>query len=195
MAGRGRPRKVSDDTIMEAYNRLNGSITATAKELNMERRNLQYRLDLLGERSVDDTLNGLVQRKAPVDFPLPKAKDKPFRYIITAAQNNTKVNRRFLDSLETLAVYYDAQILVSRFTYNKSNYGSKSVKPGTSDLSDIEELWYDPAIEEYICDDRIKLAPGLIFVGDMNVLPTASNPLSGLDGFTGRASGFPPPRS
>lgn len=43
-----------------------------------------------------------------------------------------------------------------------------------------------------MCDERIQLAPGLIFVADMNIIVTAERPLSSLESFTGRASGIFP---
>lgn len=123
-------------------------------------------------------------------------KGKVKRYILTCAQNNTSVHEAVLDNLHVLADHYDAEMLISRFTYNKARYGKKSVKPGTLSGSDTDDsLWYAPQIEAHVCDHRVELAPGLVFCGEMNILPTAVRPLSGFDSYTGRSSAiFPHPK-
>lgn len=176
--------------VEEKYREL-GSVKATARFFNVKRSTVQYHLKEAGVATVDEALDGLVQVKKPDVWELPP-EGEVYRYLLTAAQNNTKVNETFLSNLEALAEYYGAEILVSRFTYNKSAYGANSVKIGTKKAADDDDLWYDEALNEYFCDERVKLAPGLIFVGDMNVIPTAQDPLSGLDSFTGRASGIFP---
>ncbi len=114
------------------------------------------------------------------------------RYILTCAQNNTLLHPQVWENILALAEHYGARLLVSRFTYNKGSHGRNSVKPGTKAVSDYHDLWYDPAIDPYLCDDRTELAPGLVFCGEMNILPTATCPLSGLESYTGRASGIFP---
>ena len=44
----------------------------------------------------------------------------------------------------------------------------------------------------FISDDRREVAPGLVWCGEANILPTAARPLSGLETFTGRSSGIFP---
>ena len=112
------------------------------------------------------------------------------RYIITCAQNNTPLFDAAWDSLKTLASYYEASILISRFVYEHTASQQKASKPGSRDTS--KEPWYDPRIEEYVADRRILLAPGLMFCGELNILPTAVRPLSGLESYTGRASSIIP---
>lgn len=114
------------------------------------------------------------------------------RYILSSAQNNTPVYRDFWFNLKALADYYDAKIMIGRFTYDKSSYGENAVKPGTLRASDFDKLWYDPEIRNYVKDERVELAPGLIWCGELNILPTAVNPLSGLEAYTGRSSGIFP---
>jgi len=117
------------------------------------------------------------------------------RYILTSAQNNTKVHDAVWANLHALAKHYGARIMVSRFTYNKAAYGAKAVKPGTSQAADFDDAWYDERILPYVCDVRLEMAPGLVFCGEMNILPTAVRPLSGLESYTGRQSGiFPHPK-
>lgn len=116
------------------------------------------------------------------------------RYILTSAQNNTLVHPAVWQSLLALAAHYDAEIMVSRYTYNKSAFGRKAVKPGTHN-PEGNELWYDEAISNYVVDHSVQLAPGIIFCGEMNILPTAVRPLSGFDSYNGRNSSvFPHPK-
>lgn len=114
------------------------------------------------------------------------------RYILTSAQNNTPVYKDVWFNLRALAKHYSARIMIGRFTYDKSSYGTNAVKPGTSKSSDFDKLWYDPEILPYVCDERVELAPGLLWCGELNILPTAVNPLSGLESYTGRTSGIFP---
>jgi hypothetical protein len=44
----------------------------------------------------------------------------------------------------------------------------------------------------FLKDHAIQLAPGLIWCGEMNILPTATNPLSRLEDYNGRASNIIP---
>jgi hypothetical protein len=110
------------------------------------------------------------------------------RYILTSIQNNTHAWQGF-NNLIALAHHYDAELLVGTYTYQKAAYGMKAVKRGTLKTDDFQkESWYDPAFEPYICDKRVQLAPGLVWCGEMNIMPTATDPLSGLETYAGRQS-------
>ena len=49
-------------------------------------------------------------------------------------------------------------------------------------------MWYDPKVTPYISDAPRELAPGLKWAGNMNILPTEDNPISGLETYGGAAS-------
>ncbi len=134
-------------------------------------------------------LDGRVKAIATREAPLP-APGEVRRYILTCAQNNTLVHEALWKNLREMARVYDAAIMVSRFTYDVSSYGKGSVKPGKEKASD--ELWYDPAVAPFVADERVQLAPGLVWCGEMNILPTAVRPLSGLESYTGRQSAIVP---
>ena len=119
-------------------------------------------------------------------------KGKIKRYILTCAQNNTKVWDKWWENLLALKKHYNAELLISTFTYNKSMYFYQS-KRTTHSLDDLKnKIWYDPRILEYACDHRVELAPGLIFCGEMNIMPTADKPLSDLKTYTGPSNGIFP---
>lgn len=105
------------------------------------------------------------------------------RFILTSAQNNTFVHSNFLASLETYAALMDAQIIVGTFSYNKS---------GFQNLEKSEAEWFDTKIKKYIIDEPLKLADDLIWCGELNILPTAVNPLSGFHSYTKSSSGIIP---
>jgi hypothetical protein len=111
------------------------------------------------------------------------------RYILTCAQNNTLIHEAVWENLTALSRHYAAEILVSRFSYDKASH-NKGAKPGTE--ADRDDLWYDPKLTGFFSDERIQLAPGLVWCGEMNILPTAVRPLSGLEAYTGRQSGIFP---
>lgn len=131
-------------------------------------------------------------RVRPLDAEQRGLPEKTRRFILTSAQNNTHIYEDAWYNLLALAEYYDAEVLVSRFTYDKSSYGQKSIKPDTVQADDFDDLWYDPAIGPYVCDRRVELAPGLVWCGELNILPTARDPLSGLKAYSGRASSIVP---
>ena len=113
------------------------------------------------------------------------------RYVLTSAQNNTRVNDSVWESLTALARHYRAEILVGTFSYDQNQFRQMSVKRGTEKPFE-KEMWYDKRIEPLIVDRRVKLADGLIWCGEMNILPTAVNPLAALETYTARKSSIFP---
>lgn len=103
-------------------------------------------------------------------------------YVFTAAQNNTFVHDDFLKSLLTYCEHNNAELKVATFHYNKSGFQN----------GDSDKTWYDPKIVPYILDESAEVFPGLIFCGELNILPTAVNPLSGFQTYCGDASGIIP---
>lgn len=127
------------------------------------------------------------------------------RFLLTCAQNNTFLHNGLWLNLLALAEHYDAQLHVSRFAYIKNGLGARGDKLHWFDAQEDEDgpnknpgtfqqdsFWFDPEIEPYVSDQPLELAPGLIWRGDYNILPTASRPLSGLETVTGRKSGIFP---
>lgn len=127
--------------------------------------------------------------------PLP-AKGKIKRYILTSAQNNTKVNAALWQNLLVLARIYDAEIMVGTLSYNLNAYGPSSIKFGSEFKKDsgayAKRPWFDPAVKPYIRDSRIEIANGLVWCGEMNIQPTAEDPLSGLETYSHRKSAIFP---
>src|SRR5690554_5759369 len=105
------------------------------------------------------------------------------RFIFTSAQNSTFVHSKFLKALENMASYVGARIIVGTFSYNKS---------GFQNLEKGEGSWFDSKIEKYILDEPVLITDDLIWCGELNILPTAVNPLQGLFSYTMHRSGIVP---
>src|SRR6266478_5914623 len=181
-------KKLVDQTV-EVYERLGGNIRATAVELDVSRSSVRRRVAKVG-KGEKPLAAGSVQGVVAQVAKLP-ARGTIKRYILTSAQNNTYVHKELLANLEALAKHHSAEIIVGTYTYNQNNYGKLSVKRG-KDKQAEKQLWYDPAIQNYIKDYRIQLAPGLVWAGEYNALPTNVNPLAGLESYTGRQSAIFP---
>lgn len=134
--------------------------------------------------------NGSIHTKSMNTREIPK-KGHVKTYLFTSAQNNTNFHNEFWENLIAFKEYLGAELHVSRFTYKKNGLSSLATK-GKKKRSDEEDMWWDKRIAPYQSDGRIQIAPGIVWCGDMDILPTAVRPLSGLDSYTGRDSGIFP---
>jgi hypothetical protein len=188
-----------------------GSQNLAAEALGWKRTKLQSHLRRVQSRrtaAVDAVADAERRRTAlegrvstpPAVAPSAALRDGIARYVLTSAQNNTAVHEAFLANLEAYAEHVGATLMVARYSYNKGSYGAKSTKAGRAPTAaDTQGLWYDPRLDPHICDDpdrhgscRYQLAPDLIWCAEMNILPTASRPLSGLESYAGACSGIFP---
>lgn len=102
--------------------------------------------------------------------------DRPRYFILSSAQDETLVHEGFLSNLEAYAEWLgDCEIIVSGFTYNKSLFEDHDPSKGG---------WYMERARQYITHDQYQLGDRLIFCGEMNINPTAVNPLSGFEVYT-----------
>lgn len=106
-------------------------------------------------------------------------------FLVTSAQDNTEIHTGFWDNLKAYADHLGAEIIVSGFTYNKGLF---------EDHSKIVASFV-PELLPYMDNRRILVGDGLMICAEMNTLPTAVNPLSGFDTYTGDRWGiFPHPK-
>jgi hypothetical protein len=92
-------------------------------------------------------------------------------FILTAAQDQTGVHEAAWANLKAYAEHRDAEIMVGGFTYQKGLFEDHSVETNV----------FATAVTPYLCPTVEDLAPGLVWYGKANVLPTAVDPLSGWD--------------
>lgn len=164
-----------------------GNVSATARALGITRSKVHRRLRKADAWGI--TPHGEVDATTPRRIAPPEGRVS--RYLLTSAQNNTKAHA-ILVNLEALAAHYSAEIWVARLRYNHTaGQVAQEKVDGDADNS----VWYDSKLEPYLVDERVEICPGLVWAGDMNIIPTATNPLTGLDSFTGADSCiFPHPQ-
>jgi hypothetical protein len=97
------------------------------------------------------------------------------RFIITWAQNNTSVHKKFLSNIEAYAKFIDADIHVILGRY----------KNPTSVFTDQNYETWSPDIEKYADASRHDIHKYLSIMADIKVQPTAINPMSGMQGISG----------
>ncbi len=104
------------------------------------------------------------------------------KFVFTSAQSNTFVHPTFFASLLNYCERNNAQLICGRYLYNKNAYqGGKS-----------EEVWFDPKVKPYLLAEGRTIAEDLVYCGELNILPTAVNPLSGLQNYTNGSSAIVP---
>lgn len=109
-----------------------------------------------------------------------RKKFKGSRFVFTSAQNNTFVFKEFVDALKMYCVERNAELIIGGFTYNKHGFLNFS--------KETDGLWYDPYIAAYMNNESTTISDNLVWAGEIDILPTAVNPLSGLEGYTKKAS-------
>lgn len=179
------------------YERYGYNSLAAAEAVDMTRNQMDARVKkAMHKFGYAKKALGLTHASSAKKLPLPK-KGEITRIILTSAQNNTKLHDATWGSLIELSKFYNADIKVATFTYVAVSDGSEKRGAEKKDTLGykIEDRWYDPRIEPYICDEYEQLAPGLVWCGHWNSLPTAVDPLRGTESLNGRDSGiFPHPR-
>tara|TARA_R110002020_G_scaffold213427_1_gene420258 strand:- start:53334 stop:54881 length:1548 start_codon:yes stop_codon:yes gene_type:complete len=157
----------SNEELVDAVDTA-GSISAYARQLGYPRRTVSSRYN--------KALRSLDRRGTSTFF-------------ISSAQINTPAHKDFLRNVEAMCEKKNATILVSGFTYNVDGQGSEGM--GNAKKKD-KEFYYDKDLADYITGKRRKLNKKLDFLGSLNILPTAVNPLSGLQTHTGTSSAIIP---
>lgn len=117
--------------------------------------------------------------------PPKRGKGQITRYILSSVQDTTEVHEGFIENLEAYARFLDAEILIAGFTYNKSLFEDHSKRKAV----------FHARVAPYLTNERVELAPGIVFCGEVNISPSSVNPLSGFETYTRGAWGvFPHPR-
>lgn len=183
---------LNEEELRQAWRVLSesrGNVSEAARRLGINRSTLRNRLEravsVLGPEVATPHVNGSPDPLETFSRPLP-SEGETACYILTCAQNNTFVHPQLWRNLLAMAEHRRAEIMVSRFNYNLSAYGRRAVKPGRA--KKVTEIWFAPEITSYVSDERIQLAPGLVWCGELQIEPTANRPLSGFETYAGRSS-------
>jgi hypothetical protein len=100
-------------------------------------------------------------------------------FLITAAQNATPVHPGAWASLMRAKKFYDAELLIQPLSYNNPT--------STWSKNASESQWWADETAKYLCNVRRLLNKNLEFLCDIPILPTATEPLTGLEGFGARS--------
>jgi hypothetical protein len=166
---------LSDKEIFHAIKKY-GSARKAAKELGIPKSTFSDAVRRIRTGNLTET-----KVIKPVVFKAPKKKGVVKRYILTSVQDGTKIHP-FFDVLKVYADYLDAQIMVSGYTYNKSLFQEHSK----------HKVVFPYEVQPYLTNDRVLLGDNVVFAGEMNILPTASDPLLGLKTYTENKWGIIP---
>ena len=129
------------------------------------------------QTSYDYNLDIIITRSAsPRTYVTDILKVKPVtnyknkRFIFTRAQNDTPVDEKLWTNLKAYAKTIGADIVIGPDTY-ETNWWHETNESSRN---------YDPLIEKYLCFGRMEIGPNMFFAGEMNILTTASTPISDL---------------
>lgn len=108
------------------------------------------------------------------------------RFIISWAQSDTQVHKPFLKNLEAYANHIDAavHIIAGRYKSPVSLEASKSLEKSEKNT----KLFWAKEVLPYLDAARHKLHKHLCILSDVKIQPTASTPLSSMNGITGLES-------
>jgi len=104
------------------------------------------------------------------------------RFVFTSAQNNTNIHKEFFEALKLFCADKGAELIVGTFNYNKTGFQN-----GPS-----EDTWFDPAIRNYILNESRTISNDMVWCGELSILPTAANPVSGFHSYTQSSGGIIP---
>lgn len=103
-------------------------------------------------------------------------------FIFTGAQNDALLHEEFWANLQAYAAFLNAEIVVGPWTYETQWWAE----------NDPQARTYAPELQEHLCFGQLKIGDNFVFCGEMNTLPTASQPISDLVTYSrGRWAVFP----
>lgn len=167
-------RKASDHAVAKAYNDVERfpRIEDVAAAVGLTAGSLRNRIGHIraeGRLKLVDRY-GLRFKARPTS----NAEGLVRRYLLTAAQDDTDVHKPFWTNLLAYADHIGAEVIVGPFTYNKAVFSDHETRAGV----------FRPELHPFLRYDQVDLGP-IVFCAEMNTLPTAENPLSGLEPYTG----------
>ena len=154
-------KEMSWDERMKALINLFGKSERTVRKWCSEKLGFKEKIDIVSKQYEQ-------AKKRKTD----KTKN---RFLVTWAQNNTQVHSKFFENMKAYANYIDANIHVIAGRY----------KNPTS-LSDdkMEDYWADEIVD-YLDANRHDIHKYVSVMSDVKIQPTATNPMSGLQGMSG----------
>ena len=167
-------KHVTDEEIVKASKKC-GTVAKAAESLGIAKSTYHDRL----QKIRSDVYREQKMMK-PVNYKVVKGVTQ--RFILSSAQDGTAIHTNFVENLEAYADFLGAEIIMSGFTYNKNVFSTK----------DDDDIKYHGKIAHYITDRRVNIGKKLSFCAEMNILPTAVRPMSGMDSYTQDRDGIFP---
>lgn len=99
------------------------------------------------------------------------------RFIITWAQNNTPIHKKFLNNIKAYSEFIDADIHVIAGRY-------KNPTSVWSNAQESDEFWAEE-ITQYLDANRHDIHKYVSILSDIKVQPTAVNPMTGMQALSG----------
>ena len=107
------------------------------------------------------------------------------RWILTSAQDDTDFHPKFWNNIQAFASALNAQISISGFTYQTMRHTDRATLTNT----------YRKELRPFLRFESMDCGP-VLWCAEMNILPTAVKPLSGMEGYSrGRDAIFPHAKS
>lgn len=104
------------------------------------------------------------------------------KFILTGAQNDAPLHKGFWENLQAYAEFLGAEIVVGPFTYTTSWW----------DESNPSSRTYAKEVADHLCFGQMLIGEEFAFCGEMNIIPTASQPISDLLTYPkNRSAAFP----
>lgn len=109
-----------------------------------------------------------------------KKTTKVQRYVITSAQNNTKVHKGFLASLLNYCEHNNAELIVIPVRYKNPT--------GWADRHSEDDIWYPKEVIKYLVDRDVILNKNVAVMASVKIQATAVDPVTGLETISGTRS-------
>lgn len=173
--------RASDHDIARTYNDVARfpSIEVVAKGVGLSPGGLRNRIGQIRAAGRLKLVDRYAMRFDPPE--ITNASGPVRRYLLTAAQDDTDIHEPFWQNLHAYAQDCGAALMVGPFTYNKAVFSDHETRSGV----------FRAALQPYLHWESVDLGP-IVFCAEMNTLPTANDPLSGLEPYTGMKWGVFP---
>lgn len=100
----------------------------------------------------------------------PIADPRGRKFIFSGAQNDTEVHKGFWKNLEAYAAAIGAEIIIGPGTYETQWWSEHNP----------DSRAYDKVLKDHLCFGQFEIGDRFMFCGQMNIIPTASSPISDL---------------
>lgn len=178
------------DNFIKEYNNI-GNITKAAKKV-CKQNSVKYDdtvrrafSKLLSENGNKENKNTPIELTEEFKNILKNKVRKSKYYFITQAQAETPINRGFWENIKKYSEFIGAEIIVQPSRYK--NPTSLEANNRQKDKEKNKRLWSEE-LQPYLQAKDVELNKYLTYLGSLKIQPTAVNPLSGVQGFTGLSS-------